>query len=132
MTQTMEKPTAPVNSGGSGGRAARAGLVYALSAYVIWGFIPLYFRAISSVPPITILYHRIIWSALFLAVVLTVRAEWKFVWPVLRVRKNLIMLSAGALLIAANWLLFIYAVATKQLLQASLGLSGPRPGTEPT
>jgi chloramphenicol-sensitive protein RarD len=102
-------------------RNSRAGLVYGLSAYTMWGFIPLYFRAVSTVPPLIILFHRIIWSALFMALVVSVRVEWKSIWPVLRSRRNLLMLSAGALLIALNWLLFIYAIATKQLLQASLG-----------
>jgi len=103
------------------GPSSRVGLAYALSAYAIWGFIALYFRALSSVAPITILYHRIIWSALFLAMVVSVRGEWRSIIPALRSWRHLGLLSAGALLIALNWLLFIYSVATKQLLQASLG-----------
>ena len=122
MAQTLnEQPPEREAAGQSPGRNPRAGLIYALSAYVIWGFIPLYFRALSSVAPLIILYHRIIWSALFIAAVVSARAEWKSVWPVLRSRRNLLLLSAGALLIALNWLIFIYAVATRQLLQASLG-----------
>lgn len=103
------------------GRSPRAGLAYGLSAYVIWGFIPIYFRALSDVPPLLILYHRIIWSALFMVLVVSVRAEWKSIWPALQRRRNLVLLSSGAVLIALNWLLFIYSVATRQLLQASLG-----------
>ncbi|HTL16291.1 MAG TPA: EamA family transporter RarD [Patescibacteria group bacterium] len=122
MPEMLEKGTVvPQPSHLEAGNQGRAGLLYALSAYAVWGFIPLYFHALSRVRPITILYHRIIWSALFLAVVVSARAEWKFIWPVLRSRRNLLMLSAGAILIALNWLLFIYAVATRQLLQASLG-----------
>src|SRR5690242_14893962 len=102
-------------------RSPRAGLLYGLSAYAIWGFIPLYFRAVSDVPPLLVLYHRIIWSALFMALVVSARAEWKSIWPVLRSRRNILLLSAGSVLIAVNWLLFIYSVATRQLLQASLG-----------
>jgi chloramphenicol-sensitive protein RarD len=100
---------------------SRAGFAYALSAYAIWGFIPIYFHWLASVPPLTILYHRIIWSALFLAVVVTARKEWKLIWPVVLIRRNFLLLAVGAVLIATNWLLFIYAVGTKQLLQASLG-----------
>jgi chloramphenicol-sensitive protein RarD len=100
---------------------SRAGLVYGLSAYVMWGFIPLYFRAVSDVSPFIVLCHRIIWSALFMTVVVSIRAEWKSIWPALRSRRNVLLLGAGALLIALNWLVFIYAVATRQLLQASLG-----------
>jgi chloramphenicol-sensitive protein RarD len=102
-------------------RNPRAGLVYGLSAYAIWGFIPLYFRALSDVPPLLVLYHRIVWSALFMALVVSARAEWRSIWPALQSPRNILLLSAGALLIALNWLLFIYSVATRQLLQASLG-----------
>ncbi|HTL15589.1 MAG TPA: EamA family transporter RarD [Patescibacteria group bacterium] len=101
--------------------ASRAGLVYGLSAYGIWGFIPLYFHALSNVAPLVILYHRIVWSALFMGLVVTARAEWKLIWPSLLKRRSVLLLTAGAVLIALNWLLFIYAVATKQLLEASLG-----------
>src|SRR5678815_5603515 len=100
---------------------SRAGLVYGLSAYVMWGFIPLYFRAVSDVSPVLVLCHRVIWSALFMALVVSLRMEWKSMWPALRSRRNVLLLGAGALLIALNWLLFIYAVASRQLLQASLG-----------
>jgi chloramphenicol-sensitive protein RarD len=99
----------------------RAGLVYGMSAYVIWGFIPLYFHILSNVSPLRILYHRIIWSALFMGFIVSLRSEWRSVLPVLGSRKNVVMLTAGAVLIALNWLIFIYAVGTRQLLQASLG-----------
>ena len=103
------------------GRNPRAGLVYGLSAYLIWGFIPIYFRAVSDVPPLLVLYHRIFWSALLMALVVSARGEWRAIYPVLRSPRNLLLLAAGAVLIALNWLLFIYSVATRQLLQASLG-----------
>jgi len=87
----------------------------------MWGFIPLYFRALSEVPPLIILCHRVFWSALFMGLVVSVRGEWKAIWPVIKTRRNVWLLSSGAVLIALNWLIFIYAVVTKQLLQASLG-----------
>ena len=87
----------------------------------MWGVFPLYFRAVSEVPPLIILCHRIFWSSLFLALVVSARREWKLVRPVLMKRRNLILLSAGAVLIALNWLIFIYSVVSKQVLQASLG-----------
>ncbi len=100
---------------------SRTGLVYGLSAYAMWGVFPIYFRAVASVPPLLILCHRIFWSALFLGIVVSARTEWALIRPVLRSRRNVLMLSAGAVLIAMNWLIFIYAVATRQVLQASLG-----------
>jgi chloramphenicol-sensitive protein RarD len=102
-------------------REARAGLLYGLGAYVMWGFIPLYFRAVAEVSPLVILCHRILWSALFIGLVVSVRGEWAAIRPVLRTWRNVLLLSAGAVLIALNWLIFIYAVSTHQLLQASLG-----------
>ena len=100
---------------------SRAGLLYGISAYSMWGVFPLYFRALAHVPPLIILCHRIFWSVLFLAVVVSARAEWKPIRAVLGSRRNLLLLSAGAVLIALNWLIFIYAVTTGQVLQASLG-----------
>ena len=100
---------------------ARAGLLYGLSAYTIWGFIPLYFRLLSQVAPLTVLWYRVFWSALFMALVISVRGEWKSIWPVLGSRRKVLLLTAGAVLIALNWLIFIYSVATHQVLQASLG-----------
>jgi chloramphenicol-sensitive protein RarD len=112
-------PVAPRDSGPLG--QARTGLAFGLGAYVIWGFIPLYFRALAGVSPLIILCHRIIWSALFIGLIVSVRGEWPALLPVVSRRRNLFLLCAGAVLIALNWLLFIYAVATHQLLQASLG-----------
>ena len=100
---------------------SRAGLVYGLSAYTIWGFIPLYFRTVAEVPPLVVLCHRILWSALFMALVVALRGEWKEIRPVLRSRRSVLLLCAGAVLIALNWLIFIYAVASRQVLQDSLG-----------
>jgi chloramphenicol-sensitive protein RarD len=102
-------------------RNSRAGLVYGLSAYTVWGFIPLYFRAMANVPPLIILCHRVVWSVLFLGIIISIRREWAAIWPLLRNRRNVLLLTAGAVLIAINWLIFIYAVATRQVLQASLG-----------
>ena len=99
----------------------RGGLAYGLGAYATWGVIPLYFRAVSAAPPLIILCHRVVWSALFLVIVVSVRREWSLIIPTLRNARNLILLTCGAILIAINWLLFIYAVSSHQVLQASLG-----------
>ena len=99
----------------------RLGLIYGITAYTMWGLFPLYFRAVSHVPSLLVLCHRIFWSALFLAALVTVRREWRPLAGLFRDRRKLALLFAGAVLIALNWLLFIYAIASRQLLQASLG-----------
>jgi chloramphenicol-sensitive protein RarD len=96
-------------------------LICGIAAYTSWGFIPLYFRLVAEVSPQIILCHRVAWSTLFLLVVVTIRREWSDVARVVKNRRNILLLSAGAVLIAANWLLFIFAVASRQILQASLG-----------
>ena len=122
MPETMDDSVVRVQTGAAAASAeSRAGLVYGLSAYTMWGIFPLYFHVLSHVPPLVILCHRIFWSSLFLAVVVSIRGEWSAIRPVLRCRRNVILLSAGAVLIALNWLIFIYAVGSGQVLQASLG-----------
>jgi chloramphenicol-sensitive protein RarD len=112
-----DHPPTPVDAA----RHARAGLVYGLTAYTLWGIFPLYFHALARVSPWIILSHRVVWSVLFLAILVTAKREWPAVTPVLRSPRGLGLLAAGAVLIAVNWLIFIYAIVTNQVLQASLG-----------
>jgi len=116
-----QTPPSAGNTAIVGRQRARTGLLCGLAAYTAWGFIPLYFHALSDVPPLVVLCHRIFWSVLFLVVVISARREWSFIWPVLRNRLSMLLLSAGAGLIAVNWLVFIHAVISRQVLQASLG-----------
>lgn len=102
-------------------RKTRAGLGYGLTAYTMWGVFPIYFRALTHVSPWVILGHRILWSAVFLSVIVSLRREWPLLLPVVREQRNLLLLAAGGVLIAVNWLVFIHAVVTGQLLESSLG-----------
>ena len=72
-------------------------------------------------PPLVVLCHRICWAALFLAVVVSVAAEWKAIGPCCGTGGTCCCSRLGAVLIALNWLIFIYAVGSAQVLQASLG-----------
>ena len=96
-------------------------MIYGLGAYIAWGVFPLYFRALSEVSPFLIVCHRIFWSVLFLVLVISIRREWKSILVAVSSWRNLTFLSVGAILIALNWLIFIYAVSQRQVLQASLG-----------
>jgi chloramphenicol-sensitive protein RarD len=102
-------------------QSSRAGLAYGLGAYSMWGVFPIYFHALAAVPPWLVLCHRIFWSVLFLALVVSVRGEWKALRPILRSRRNVLFLSAGSVLIALNWLIFIYGVGSRQTVEVSLG-----------
>jgi len=102
-------------------RKTRAGLGYGLAAYTMWGVFPLYFRALTHVSPWVIIGHRILWSAVFLSVVVSIRREWPLLLPVVRQPRNFLLLAAGGVLIAVNWLVFVHAVVTGQVLECSLG-----------
>jgi len=122
VSETVEHPVARAEDATARPPAnSRAGLLYGLAAYTMWGVFPLYFHVLSHVSPLVILCHRIFWSSLFLAVVVSVRKEWGAIWPVLRNRRHMLLLTAGGLLIALNWLTFIYSITSGQVLQASLG-----------
>ena len=122
VTETSDNPPAPGDADPlARRRGSRAGLIYGLAAYSMWGIFPLYFHALSEVPPWVVLCHRIVWSSLFLVVVISVRGEWKAIWPILRSRRQVLFLTGGSVLLASNWLIFIYAVGSRQVLETSLG-----------
>lgn len=99
----------------------RAGYLFGLVAYLWWGLVPLYFLQVRDVPPAEILAHRIVWSILVLAGLTTVLGNWKAVAAALRSPKLLRTLALSALLLACNWLLYIYATVSHRVAEASLG-----------
>lgn len=122
VTEKPNSQPAPVAADSLAKRSgSRAGLLYGIGAYSLWGIFPLYFHALSEVPPWVVLCHRIIWSVLFLGLVVSIRGEWIAIRPILRNRRKVLLLSAGSVLIALNWLIFIYAVGSHQVLETSLG-----------
>ena len=99
----------------------RAGLIYGLSAYLLWGVLPLYFKALAHVSPGEILAHRIVWSLIFLAGLVSLWRRWAAVRAALASRRVFVTLIASALLIAVNWLVYIMAVVSGHVLEGSLG-----------
>lgn len=97
------------------------GTLYALAAYLLWGLFPLYWKQVTSVPGMETTAHRIVWAGVFAAVILTVRRDWSWLAPALR-RPRIVLTSCltGALLLL-NWLTYIFAVNTNQIVEASLG-----------
>ncbi|HXG81134.1 MAG TPA: EamA family transporter RarD [Sphingomicrobium sp.] len=102
-------------------RRARAGLLYGLAAYGLWGVMPVYFKALQTVPSIDIVAHRIVWSLLVLVLFVTVARAWDQIRTAIRSRKALAMLFVTALLIGTNWLLYVYAINSGHILAGSLG-----------
>ncbi|MDS4013962.1 MAG: EamA family transporter RarD [Candidatus Accumulibacter sp.] len=97
------------------------GVGFGLLAYGMWGFFPLFFRQLSHVPPLDILSNRAVWACAFVAVLLTLRRDWRKVLAALRTKRQVLMLAVAALLIGSNWLVFLWAVANQQVIASSLG-----------
>ncbi|HZV63656.1 MAG TPA: EamA family transporter RarD [Telluria sp.] len=97
------------------------GILYAVLAFLCWGLFPIYFHALHAVPPTQILAHRVLWSLLFLAIVLTVRRQWKWLPAILGQPRVIASFVASALLLSINWLVYIWAVNNDHVIEASLG-----------
>ncbi|MGB2426449.1 MAG: EamA family transporter RarD [Alteromonas sp.] len=100
---------------------ARAGVLFAIVAYSMWGFAPMYFKLLAYMPATEILVHRIVWSGVVLLLLVALRNQWPKIKAAIKSRKIMLILLAAGLLLGANWLLFIWAVNNDQLLEASLG-----------
>ncbi|SRR5579862_243811 len=97
------------------------GMLYAGGTYVLWGFVPLYWAQLAGVPPMEITLHRILWGAVFAVLFTAARGRFAQIARIFRDRATLIALTTSSLLIAANWTVFIWCVATHQLVESSLG-----------
>ena len=99
----------------------RSGFLLGLAAYALWGVLPVYFEALAAVPTVDIVAHRVLWSLPFLAVLIALLGGWPNVRRAVAEPKTVGMLLATALLIGANWLLYVYAVTSGHILAASFG-----------
>lgn len=102
-------------------RSVLAGLGFGALAYGSWGFIAFYFKAVAAADPIEVLCHRVVWSVVILAGLVHVFKQWGTCRDLLRRRRTWQAMSLSTVLIAINWLVFIYAVVSEQLVEASLG-----------
>lgn len=99
----------------------KLGLVYGLTAYTIWGLFPWYFHFLTHVNPWQVLTQRIIWSFLLVSVIALFIRHGSLIKAAINQRKILLGLLLSSLLIAANWLIFIWAVGQGRVVESSLG-----------
>jgi chloramphenicol-sensitive protein RarD len=99
----------------------RTGVVAGLSAYLLWGLFPLYFPLLEPAAGLEIVAHRIVWSLLFVGLLLTVRRGWPQVRAAVADRRTRLVLSAASLLIVVNWTVYVYAVNAGHVVESSLG-----------
>lgn len=102
-------------------RERASGVLYALAAYGTWGLLPAYWKLLGALPATEILAHRVLWTALFTALLLTVLGRWGEFCSALSDRRERLALLASGGLIAFNWLVFIAAVNRGEILAASFG-----------
>lgn len=98
----------------------RSGIIYAALAFLCWGLFPIYFHALGEVPPLQILAHRMLWSLGFLLIVLLLRRQWKWL-NLVRQPRVFFSFVLSALLLSANWLVYIWSVTNHHVIEASLG-----------
>lgn len=115
----MTVPESPTAAPPDDARQATVGLVYGLAAFVTWGLLPLYFHALRDIPATQTLAHRIVWATIVLAVILTIRRAWGGIIAI--ATRNLRTFTFTTLLLSTNWLVYIVAVNTDRVLEASLG-----------
>lgn len=97
------------------------GYLYAIMAFSFWGLVPIYFKALSSVTPAEILAHRIIWSVVFLCIIVFFTKQMGAFKLLVKDIKKIKYLFLSSLLVSTNWLVFIWAVSNHMITEASLG-----------
>jgi chloramphenicol-sensitive protein RarD len=99
----------------------RLGTAAGLSAYLLWGVFPLYFPLLEPAGGLEIVAHRVVWSLLCVALLLTALRRWPLVRAAVTDRRTLLVLAGASVLIAANWLVFVYGVTSGHVVETSLG-----------
>ncbi|HEY5157446.1 MAG TPA: EamA family transporter RarD [Anaerolineales bacterium] len=98
----------------------KKGILYALGAYITWGLFPFYWKILAGVPALQLLGHRILWSFISLFAILLIARQWKTIQDALN-QRVLVIYSVAAVLIAINWLTYVWAVGAGFIIETSLG-----------
>ena len=101
--------------------SARRGFFYALGAYGLWGFFPLYFKAMEHVPAMEMVAHRVIWSVPVALTIIAAQRRLDELISLFQNRRVVVMMSVTALLVSINWGIFIWAIAVNKTSEAALG-----------
>jgi chloramphenicol-sensitive protein RarD len=97
------------------------GFVYAISAYFIWGIAPLFWRLMEEVPSVEIVAHRMLWSAVFVTLLILVMGQRKELMALIKNRSSLIRLFFASILISINWGVYIWSINNEYIVEASMG-----------
>lgn len=98
-----------------------AGILSASAAFTLWGVFPLYLRLMKDVPALEILSHRVLWSVVLLLTILAMRRQWQWLASIRQRPRIALAFAASAAMLAVNWVMYIWAVNTDRVIDASLG-----------
>jgi len=116
-----EPVSSPSGEAPHAGRDRTRGFAYGLGAYGLWGLIPIYFKAVSSAPPLELISHRVVWALGMLAVLAAWQRRFAELREAFASRRTMGLLAGTTVLIALNWLIYIWAVVNGRIVEASLG-----------
>ncbi len=94
-----------------------SGILFGLAAFVSWGFLPVYWKQLQPVASFEILCHRIVWSCVFLCLIIAYQKRWPEVVGIVRQPANVMKLCASGLLIGFNWFIYIWVVNTGHVVE---------------
>ncbi len=97
------------------------GIWYGIGAYLMWGFFPIYLKALQGVPSLQIMFHRVFWAFLFVALLVILRQDWPSLKESIQKPRILLTYTMTASLLAINWLVYIYGINSGQVVETSLG-----------
>jgi len=99
----------------------RRGLLYGVSAYALWGVVPVFWKLLAGIDPVEVLAHRIVWGVAAFALIVPFAGAGPALRVAMRDRRTLAVMALSGSLLALNWGIFVGSVATGHLLEASLG-----------
>lgn len=101
--------------------AMKKGALYAAGAYIVWGLLPIFWKALHGVPALEILSHRVVWACLLTLGLVAGLGLWRQLGAALRSPRTLLVYATSALLLSANWFIYIWAVNAGHIVESSLG-----------
>ena len=101
--------------------SSRHGLAAGIGAYLLWGFLPLYFPLLAPATALDISAHRVVWSWVVCVILVVALSQFRAYTALLRDPRRMPRLALAAMLLAANWLIFLIGVLTGRVVEASLG-----------
>lgn len=101
--------------------STRSGTWYAVIAYVLWGFVPIYWKGLQGISALQLICHRIVWSCLVLVVFIARSNDWGTLWTAIRSHRVIGIYAAAAVAVSVNWFIYVWAVTHGFIVETSLG-----------